>query len=167
MHVVKAFDAKLKKSIEAEAAASHPEEVIIAWRAGQAQTATPPELLKIVVQAFVQAQPEKMVQELLQHAPAHVAALGNARTAALVLDVVAREGQVKQMMELVQGYRQLRVQPNSQIYEVLLGGFASIGDEKKVVELMEEIHAADIKLTARGYSLTIKGFLKNGMMETQ
>jgi len=52
-----------------------------------------------------------------------------------------------------------------QMYEVLLGGYATAGDEKKVTELCAEASARSLRLSARALSLIIKGYLKNSMIE--
>jgi len=48
--------------------------------------------------------------------------------------------------------------------EVLLGGYASAGDEARVLKLRAKVSGARPRMTARGFSLIIKGFLKNGML---
>jgi pentatricopeptide repeat protein len=69
--------------------------------------------------------------------------------------------------ELANGFRiNFGINPNAQTYEILLGGYASAGDEGKVSQLCTEMHQTRQKVvTARGYSLTIKGFLKNGLVD--
>lgn len=162
----KAFDARLRKSIEAESSAGNAAAVLKAWRSGQAAAPTPPELLKAVVQAFVEREPDAAVAELLAHMQLHATALGNSRIACVVLDVVARAGRVQVMEEFWDAFQKdLRINPTYQMYEMLLGGYASVGDENKVTDVFERLHRNRLKVTARGYSLTIKGFLKNGMVD--
>jgi pentatricopeptide repeat protein len=60
--------------------------------------------------------------------------------------------------------QQLQIAPSFQTYEVLLGGYASAGMEAKVMETFAEA-ASRSKITTRGCSLTVKGFLKNGMVD--
>jgi pentatricopeptide repeat protein len=57
------------------------------------------------------------------------------------------------------------VKANYQSYEILLGGYATAGDLDKVKDVVAYLISIKQKLTARGYSLIIKGFLKNGMAE--
>lgn len=160
------FDPKLKKVIEAEAATGTAAAVLKAWRAGKVRAPTPHDLFRSIAQAFVDAEPDAAAAELVQHFRQHAAALRNSRTAACVLDVVARAGRVEVMVELWDAFQKvLEITPTVQMYEILLGGFASVGNERKVEETFEEIRANRIKLTARGYSLTIKGFLKNGLVD--
>mmetsp|Transcript_126431 Transcript_126431/g.393495 ORF Transcript_126431/g.393495 Transcript_126431/m.393495 type:complete len:931 (+) Transcript_126431:245-3037(+) len=106
------------------------------------------------------------VSEIVAHMRQHAAALCNAKSATVVLDVVARAGRVEVMVELWNTFKKiLDIQPSCAMYEVLLGGFASVGDQQKVEEIFQEVEKARIKLTARGFSLTIKGFLKNGLVD--
>ena len=55
---------------------------------------------------------------------------------------------------------QLHIRPNLQTYEVLLGGVATAGDERKVVDVCAEVSSNGLHLSARGLSLMIKGFLR-------
>ncbi|CAJ1388255.1 unnamed protein product, partial [Effrenium voratum] len=54
------FSSKSKKIIEAEASSGNAKEVLKAWRLGQGAP-TPKELFKVVVQAFIDAEPESLV----------------------------------------------------------------------------------------------------------
>jgi pentatricopeptide repeat protein len=154
---------KLRKKLEADVSIGQNRSAVDAWRAVRSQGPTQVETLKIVVQALASSEPEAL-HEVVDHMAAHPTILSCPRVATAVLDIVARTGHVGTMEGLSQVFRQkMRIAPTPQTYEVLLGGYASVGDEKKVQELCDEIRAANQKLTARGYSLTIKGFLKNSM----
>jgi len=161
--VIDDTQSKLRKKLEADVAIGQNRSAVEAWRAVRSQGPTQVETLKIVVQALASSEPEAL-HEVVDHMAAHPTILSCPRVATTVLDIVARTGHVRAMEELSQVFRQkMRIAPTPQTYEVLLGGYASVGDEKKVQELCDEVHAANQKLTARGYSLTIKGFLKNSM----
>lgn len=161
--VVDDTQSKLRKKIEADISIGHNHSAVEAWRAVRSQGPTQVETLKIVVHALASSQPDAL-HEVVDHMAAHPTILSCPRVATAVLDIVARTGHVRTMEELSQIFRQkMRIDPTPQTYEVLLGGYASVGDEKRVQELCDEIRAANQKLTARGYSLTIKGFLKNSM----
>mmetsp|Transcript_43732 Transcript_43732/g.136783 ORF Transcript_43732/g.136783 Transcript_43732/m.136783 type:complete len:1055 (-) Transcript_43732:65-3229(-) len=160
------FDQKLKKVIETEAASGSPAAVLKAWRAGKALAPTPHDILKCVVQAFVDADPSAAAAELIAHMRQHATSLRNSKVAAVLLDVVARAGRTEVMMELWDSFQKvLAISPSCLMYEILLGGWASVGDEAKVEEIFQELESSRIKLTARGFSLTIKGFLKNGLVD--
>jgi len=121
--------------------------------------------LKIVVQALASSEPDCLT-EVVDHIMAHPTVLACPRVAAAVLDIVARAGHTSIMEELSQSFRhKLHIPCTPQTYEILLGGFASVGDVPKVETLRKELVSAGQKLTARGYSLIIKGFLKNGMAD--
>jgi len=160
------YDNSLKKAIETASAASDPTAVLTAWRSGKESSSTPLELLKLVVQAFVDIEPGSLVEEIVEHMGAHVALLGNARVASGVLDIVARAGYNEAMCELWDAIEQkLGVRPSYHVYEVLLGGYASAGNSAKVSEILGTLSEGHTRLTARSYSLIIKGYLKNGMVD--
>eukprot|EP00419_Tripos_fusus_P061952 CAMPEP_0172930502 /NCGR_PEP_ID=MMETSP1075-20121228/219021_1 /TAXON_ID=2916 /ORGANISM="Ceratium fusus, Strain PA161109" /LENGTH=467 /DNA_ID=CAMNT_0013791811 /DNA_START=79 /DNA_END=1480 /DNA_ORIENTATION=+ len=191
----RAFDARLRKVIEDETALGKHDAVLKAWRVGCISAPTPPELIKPVVHALLDLEPEDAASELLEHIRKHAMVLSNSRVACAVLDAVARAGEVRTMEELWEAFQKdLRIKPTYQMYEMLVGGFASVGDEKKVAKVFETMNETRndemlvggfasvgdekkvakvfetmnetrIKLTARGYSLTIKGFLKNNMVD--
>eukprot|EP00443_Scrippsiella_acuminata_P049481 CAMPEP_0115431788 /NCGR_PEP_ID=MMETSP0271-20121206/31754_1 /TAXON_ID=71861 /ORGANISM="Scrippsiella trochoidea, Strain CCMP3099" /LENGTH=1046 /DNA_ID=CAMNT_0002857085 /DNA_START=146 /DNA_END=3284 /DNA_ORIENTATION=+ len=159
---VKTFDPRLQKAVDAEA---KPSAILAIWRAGRDQAPTPVELMRAVVQAFVDEDPDRLVTEVLEHVRSHLVALGSSRLAVVVLDVVARAGMVEAMTELARALRhELLIASTLQTYEVLLGGFATAGDERRVAEVAAEMSASRVRMSARGLSLTIKGFLKNGMV---
>lgn len=156
--------ARLHKTIEAEVTAGHMISAVKAWRAVKTRMPTQFETLKLVVQAILEVEPDSLEKEITEHMAGH-RELGNARTAAAVLDIVARAGKINLMEQLHKVFcDRLRIRPSSQVYEALLGGHASVGDERKVAEVCSELQSNHMKITARGYSLTIKGFLKNDMV---
>lgn len=157
---------RVRKTIETEAAAGNSAALIKAWRAGRASGPTPLELFKSVMQALADTEPDAAAEEAVRHMAAHGTVLTNARTAVALLDVVARAGRDKVMVDLWTAFQStLHISPTFQMYEVLLGGFAAVGDEQRVLETVAELRAGRLKLTARGFSLMIKGFLKNGMVD--
>jgi hypothetical protein len=148
--LIKPFDPKLKKTIQTEATANNGEAVLAAWREGKAAAPTPPDLLKVVVQALVDVAPDALVQEIAEHMQAHALALADANSATQVLYVVARSGKVQLMEALWQVlHRKLKIPPTYTVFEVLLGGYASVGDQKKVEELLEQVRACRLDDGAR------------------
>mmetsp|Transcript_144926 Transcript_144926/g.252762 ORF Transcript_144926/g.252762 Transcript_144926/m.252762 type:complete len:1020 (+) Transcript_144926:106-3165(+) len=155
-----------RKTIEAEVAAGHMIAAVKAWRGAKARTPTRLETLKLVVQAFLEVEPSALVNEITGHIRAYRDELCNSRTAAAVLDVLARNGQVALMEEVRKVLDDdLQIYPTVQIYEALLGGYASAGDEKQVEDVLSKLCTGRMKVSARGYALTIKGFLKNGKVD--
>mmetsp|Transcript_89631 Transcript_89631/g.159154 ORF Transcript_89631/g.159154 Transcript_89631/m.159154 type:complete len:1023 (-) Transcript_89631:143-3211(-) len=152
----------LRKKLEEE---NHAASLFKDWRAAQAQGPTPKDLLKQIVQAFVEAEPGSLVEELMQHIKLHPEALANTFSATTALDAVARSGRIDILTELWEAIPQLGIQPTACMYDVLLGGFASAGKPDKVREFEEQLVKEKGRLSARGYSLVIKGFLKNGMCD--
>jgi len=156
----------LHKQSGAEVAAGNSEAALRTWHSAKALAPTPIETLKPIVQILLQVKPDSLVDEIVDHFAAHRHALSNPKSATAVLDVVARAGRADLLDDLDRDIRcKLRIPLTFQMYEVLLGGHASAGNEQRVIELCTEIHQGHQKLTARGYSLTIKGFLKNGMVD--
>lgn len=156
----------LHKQLEADVAIGHSESALKAWHSAKVAAPTPLETLKTVVQLLLETTPDTLVEEMIGHFRTHRHALGNSKSSIAVLDVVARAGRVDILEELAQDFRRkLSIAPTFQTYEVLLGGHASAGDEHKVKEILAEFQKGRQKVTARGYSLTIKGFLKNGMVD--
>eukprot|EP00933_Yihiella_yeosuensis_P062601 TRINITY_DN65590_c0_g1_i1.p1 TRINITY_DN65590_c0_g1~~TRINITY_DN65590_c0_g1_i1.p1 ORF type:complete len:1016 (-),score=200.81 TRINITY_DN65590_c0_g1_i1:136-3183(-) len=161
-----ALDAQTVKNIEAEASANNSKGILSAWRQGKDSGPCPLDTLKRVIQAFLEVEPESLHAEVQTHLKSFAATFANTKTAVAVLDTVARPGKVKEMMELHNFFRtQLQVSSNVPVYEVLLGGFASVGDEVQVKSLVKQLRASRLKLSARAYSLMIKGFLKNSLVD--
>mmetsp|Transcript_44399 Transcript_44399/g.128480 ORF Transcript_44399/g.128480 Transcript_44399/m.128480 type:complete len:1076 (-) Transcript_44399:33-3260(-) len=160
------FSPQLKRAIEVESVSAGPAAVLKAWRAGKNHAPTPFDLLKSVVQAFVDAEPSCVTDEITQHMQRHALVLKNSQTADAVLGIPARSGHIQVMLDLWAAFQKtLRIEPSYRMYETLLGGFAAVGDEKRVNETLEELKARNWKLTARGFSVMIKGFLKNNMVD--
>mmetsp|Transcript_115522 Transcript_115522/g.337956 ORF Transcript_115522/g.337956 Transcript_115522/m.337956 type:complete len:1040 (-) Transcript_115522:178-3297(-) len=160
------FDPKLKKVIETESASGTPASVLKAWRAGRDLAPTPFDLLKTVVQAFMDVEPLVATEELVAHVQRHALVLKNAKTAAGILNIVARSGNAEVLLQLWSAFQTtLEISPTYAMYETLLGGFAALGDEKKVKELLQELLSRSLKLTPRGFAVIIKGFLKNSMVD--
>lgn len=156
----------LHEQIAAKASAGDSEAALRTWDSAKALAPTPMETMKPVVQILLQVKPDDLVDEVIGHFVAHRQLLSNPKNATAILDVVARAGRADLLDELNRDFRRkLNIHPAPQIYEVLLGGHASAGNEQRVAELCAEMQKGHQKLTARGYSLTIKGFLKNGMVD--
>jgi pentatricopeptide repeat protein len=157
---------RLHKTIEAELASGNQAAALKTWRAAKATAPTPIETLKLVAQALLEVQPDDVITAIIEHCATHIQTLGNARTTAALLDVVARSGRVAVMDELAEEFRsKLLIQPSIHTYEVLLGGHASAGDEQRVSQLREELVKSHLNMSARAHSLTIKGFLKKGLVD--
>lgn len=160
------FDPKLQKTIEVEAAAGHPHAVLEAWRAGQALAPTPKDILKTVVQSFLAAEPNLLSQEILDHIRVHWQEMRSSYVAIPLLDTVARSGDTSILLQLWDGLVvRLGMRRTSCMYEMMLGGLASAAQVEKVREFQGQMQQDKLKVTARGYSLIIKGFLKHGLVD--
>mmetsp|Transcript_108642 Transcript_108642/g.192107 ORF Transcript_108642/g.192107 Transcript_108642/m.192107 type:complete len:1017 (+) Transcript_108642:137-3187(+) len=161
-----ALQMQWRKAIEVEVGAGHMAAAIKAWRRMKSRAHTPLETLKLVVQAMLEVEPTGLVKEIVDHIADHREVLCNTQTAAIVLGVISRAGNVTLMEELRNVLDdRFGIHPSTQIYEVLLSGYASVGDEKQVSKLCAELRTGPVKISAKGYSLTIKGFLKKGMVD--
>lgn len=156
---------KLRKTIEVDVSSGQNEAAITSWRAAKSRGPTQLETLKIVAQAFSSADPEHL-DEIVDHMAEHTASLRCSRVSVAILDIIARAGHVKKMEELANRCsEELQIPKTAQLYEVLVGGYASVADQKMVEQVREEMSASGQKLTARGYSLIIKGYLKHNLAE--
>ena len=124
------------------------------------------DLLKPVLQAFIDAEPEALVDEVIGHLEMHKDSLVNSWCGTVILDTVARSGNVEVMMELWDVFqKKLSLTRSCSMFEVVLGGFASAGHPDKVAEFEALMRKDRLKLSPRGHSLIIKGFLKNGLVD--
>jgi len=154
------FDAKLVATIEATAASGNPSAVLEAWRAGQLQAPTPKVITKAVAQAFLDCDPDALFTEFLWHMGQHESCV-NTGTATILLETTARSGQVPVLEQLWSRLQQdIGLYPSVAMLEVTLGGFAAAGLPEKVQQYRRSVP----KLSARGHSLIMKGFLKHGLL---
>jgi len=157
---------KLQKAIEAHVSSGQGTLALKAWRSAKIRQPTQVESLKVIVKVLLDEEPSILVQEITEHIACHPQALQNSKTFTAVLDVVAKKGNIVIMEELAQSFEtNLRVFPTGPTYEVLLVGYAHVGDVGKLKDVQLEMHSAGYKLTIRGHSLMIKGFLKNSMVD--
>jgi pentatricopeptide repeat protein len=154
------------KNVHAEATSGSAAKVISAWRAVKAQRPAPTDTLKVVAQAFLDAEPASLVRELIEHLSLHPPKASEAKAATAVLEVVAQAGQEDIMEKLFQGFvRELRISATPHMHELLLGGYAAAGNKEKASQMVKKLRESGQKVSVRGYSLMAKGFLKNGMLD--
>mmetsp|Transcript_13146 Transcript_13146/g.23247 ORF Transcript_13146/g.23247 Transcript_13146/m.23247 type:complete len:1050 (-) Transcript_13146:71-3220(-) len=158
-------DSKWKKSLDAAASTCNNSDVLSTWRAEQKSMPTPKDLMKPVIQAFLDAEPDALLPEIMDHIRQHKETLSNVWTATSILDTVARAGKVKLMEKLWSSFSEESMSKNASMFEVVLGGFASAGQPEKVKEYKAMLRQANLKLSPRGYSLIIKGYLKNSLVD--
>lgn len=158
-------DDSMRKAIDTAAATCNSQGVLAAWRACNEQCATTACQLRAVMQALQDLCPKTMIDDMVRHMALH-RDMCNVRTAAITLEVVARSGDTEVLMNLWNEMEtKLDIPRGMPVYEVLLGGFAAVGNHAKVKELEEEIHSRRIPFSARSYCVVIKGFLKNGLID--
>lgn len=163
---IEILQAQLRKTIETEVAAGDMTAVVKAWRAAKKRMPTHWDTLKLVVKALLQVDPHSLVAEVVGHMADHREVLCNSRGAAIILDVVARAGNITLMEVLHRAFHEkFKIQPTAQIFEALLSGYACVGDEKQVARVWSRFREGPVKARARGFALTIKGFLRKGMID--
>jgi len=130
----------LKQDIEIKSEANDPAAVLAAWRKGKSSAATPLELFKPVVQAFIDVEPASLIKEIVEHMEQHIALRGNSHVAAVVLNTVVNNGCTKILFGLWDDIqKKLGLQATYQVYEALLHGYALAGNREKVNEIHESL----------------------------
>eukprot|EP00401_Gymnodinium_catenatum_P001463 CAMPEP_0117480308 /NCGR_PEP_ID=MMETSP0784-20121206/12325_1 /TAXON_ID=39447 /ORGANISM="" /LENGTH=1031 /DNA_ID=CAMNT_0005274745 /DNA_START=81 /DNA_END=3177 /DNA_ORIENTATION=+ len=159
------FNSEQAKIMEAEVAALRPKAVIAAWEAAALSSPTPVDLLRIATQALVDAEPDALVRKLFDHMSAFPKELAEGAVAAKVLDVIARAGLISQMEELWEKlHHELRIPSGASVCEVLAGGYSSVGNVGRVMEIMDCNDKG--RLTPRAFALTVRGFLRCNMVDS-
>lgn len=159
------FSTQVRKTIETESDSGNFETVLAAWRNESAEALAPVEVLKLVVKAFLEAEPENMETEVIDHLRSHPLSYSLSHAMA-ALDAVARGSSAEMLESFWANLRQTcRVPNSSQSYTLLLGGYAASGDQARVEATVAEMQAQRVRRTAKAFSLTIKGFLKHGLLD--
>lgn len=154
------------KIVHAQVDAGNVAGTVTAWRAVSAQQAASCETLKLVANAYLESEPSSLVAELGEHLSAHASKFYDSKAALAVLEVIARAGKHEIMDDFCHTITShLHIPLSFALQEILLGGYASAGQQEKVTKLVEQLRTDQTQVTVRGYSLMIKGFLKNGMLD--
>lgn len=162
----KCDDAATRRAIEEEAERGNSKAVLAVWRKVSASWPTPAYVLRLVMQALVEESKQSVTDEIIRHMSSHSELMCNTRTAAVVLEVVARSGDLFLMMQLWNEMQaKLDIAAGMPVYEVLLGGFAAKGDHEMVAELVAEVRNRRLTLSPRSYCVIIKGFLKHNRID--
>ena len=163
-----ALDAQVDywKTIEIEGQAGHHNGVISSWRSASKCAPTPAETFRFVAEAFLQVEKDKFFKEVSNHIKMFRYECCNVRVAAAILEVTARAGEVDLMEKFMRLFcGELYLAADLRMYDVVVGGYAAVGKEEKVHEVFKAMKSAGHKVSARGFSLSIKGFLKNNMAD--
>mmetsp|Transcript_44831 Transcript_44831/g.69901 ORF Transcript_44831/g.69901 Transcript_44831/m.69901 type:complete len:1012 (+) Transcript_44831:82-3117(+) len=154
------------KLVHTEASSGNAVKAVAAWRATQSQQLTPCDTIRVLVQAYLDSESSPLIEDLVEHFSRHSSDSARPKSAVAALEVVARAGNDKLMEKLYQAFLDRLAMPaTQQLQEVLLGGYAAAGKEEKVQKLAEQLRSNQLKITVRGYSLMMKGFLKNDMLD--
>jgi pentatricopeptide repeat protein len=107
-----------------------------------------------------------LVDELSEHINAYPVHLRNGKTGVAILEALAKAGDMAIMESFASALQSadLNISPSSATYEVLLGGYAHAGESDKVAKIKDDLLNLGHKLTVKGHSLIIKGFLKNNLV---
>jgi pentatricopeptide repeat protein len=156
---------QLSKQLEADLSVGGPAKVLATWRTIHLGEIVSPKALKVVVQAFLEMEPESLVTEIAQHIDSHWK-LRTQETVVSVLDIMARVGQIKVMEDFMGYMRQYHhIRETEQINDIFLGGFAFAGQIEKVCDLKSRMRSNGNRISPRGYCLMVKGFVKNDMTD--
>ncbi|CAL1131864.1 unnamed protein product [Cladocopium goreaui] len=161
------FSEKLRTKIEEEATAENWLNVLKAWRKEHDDALTPKDVLRPVARAFLEVDPDALAKEIASHLKRHWQPQWHWKAVALpVLDVLARAGETSLMEEFWQKLpHEKGAKYSHRLYDVLIGGFASAGQVDKVKHYEGVIRRQRLRLSARGFSLVIKGYLKNRFVD--
>lgn len=154
------------QTIETEVLAGNYDTALAAWRSSKTHGVLPVESLPHLARALLETDPGALLGEMLEYMGLHAAALATPKAAAAVLHTVARNGPVELLEELALAFqRRLHIPRGTAMYEALLNGFAAAGSKDKVVELVAQMRSKKQKVTVRGFSLIIKGYLRSGLID--
>jgi pentatricopeptide repeat protein len=158
--------AQVFKPVHTQASSGNAAKAVAAWRATKTQQLTPCDTIRVLVQAYLDSDPSALIDDLTEHFSRHSSDSGILKAVVAALEVVARAGNEKLMDGVYQSFvDRLRIPATLQLQEILLGGYAAGGNEMKVRTLMEQLRRTKQKITVRGYSLMMKGFLKNDRLD--
>jgi pentatricopeptide repeat protein len=149
------------KTICANADAGMHDAVIDAWHRNKGRSPLPVDALKAVTEAFAKTSPEMLIAEISAHLRQHSSALARTATMNALVDSLVRLEKPALAEELTWALRQaLSIGTDARTHDLLLGGFATIGDERKVEEMLAQGEA-----TTRGRLIVVKAFLKGGRVD--
>jgi len=147
--------------------ANDMEGVLSIFRTKHANIPAQMDTLKTVVRALMAVDPTSLVGEVMQHMKAHPKQFGTQSMASVVMDAVALcEGGALAMEPMWQALSQeFSVTHSAATKEAFLCGYAWAGQESAALAVIEDMEAANWKISARGYSCVVRGFLKHGLTE--
>lgn len=160
------FSPQVQQTITTESEAGNPAGVLAAWRGEKAAALTPIDTLKLVVKAFAEVERDAMEKDIVEHLCAFDTASAT-NHGMVVLDGAARfllDGTALERF-WTSLRREVGVPASALSYALLVGGYAAAGDEKRVAATFAEMQTNRVRRSARAYSLTLKGFLKNGLLD--
>jgi len=156
----------LSTSIEEQAAKSDWAGVLQLWRAAKAYAPTQPKTMKFVVQAFLEAEPEALVPEIIEHIAAHPVTLWDQTTAAMILQSIGAAGHTSAMEDMLSAMvSELNLHPTVAMHEALIAGNAYRGQVEQVAQCMSRARESGARVSVRAYALAIKGLLQKGEVD--
>jgi len=161
----------LQKQIEADVEAGSWASALQTWRKAKDVAPASIETLRAILRAYLEAEPDKLVEEIIGHFMCHAKIHEQDKTTRhncvnVVLESVLRAERIDLLDELASAFKnRLNIFPSVGTFEILIGGHASAGCEEKVEEIFAEARQCHPKAPmSRGHSLAVKGFLKNAMV---
>eukprot|EP00427_Karlodinium_veneficum_P005469 CAMPEP_0169150546 /NCGR_PEP_ID=MMETSP1015-20121227/50257_1 /TAXON_ID=342587 /ORGANISM="Karlodinium micrum, Strain CCMP2283" /LENGTH=1020 /DNA_ID=CAMNT_0009219719 /DNA_START=9 /DNA_END=3071 /DNA_ORIENTATION=+ len=162
----KTKQAQVFKTAHSEASSGNAAAAVSAWKEAQSKALTPIDTLRHVVQSYLESDASALVDDLVQHLDLHSSDVAVPKAALAALEVVAQDGNESLMEEMFEAFVcRLKINPSMRMQEILLGGYAAGANETKLAELVDQLRGDKHKVTVRGLSLMMKGYLKNGNVD--
>eukprot|EP00427_Karlodinium_veneficum_P055371 CAMPEP_0169413826 /NCGR_PEP_ID=MMETSP1017-20121227/61563_1 /TAXON_ID=342587 /ORGANISM="Karlodinium micrum, Strain CCMP2283" /LENGTH=988 /DNA_ID=CAMNT_0009521267 /DNA_START=70 /DNA_END=3038 /DNA_ORIENTATION=+ len=132
----KTKQAQVFKTAHSEASSGNAAAAVSAWKEAQSKALTPIDTLRHVVQSYLESDASALVDDLVQHLDLHSSDVAVPKAALAALEVVAK-----------------------------MAMNAAGANETKLAELVDQLRGDKHKVTVRGLSLMMKGYLKNGNVD--
>jgi len=149
-------------TIQDEIVMGNYEAAVRIWRVNKTCLCTPAETLRLVLKALRRSNSGNVVEEIVEHMSLHSCHLNNPTVASAVLDAACNEGDLALMESLLARFEQHFGMLNMpQVQEAMISAYAAADALGRLSEFIERVHAMGHKVTLRGYSLSLRGFIKN------
>jgi len=148
--------------VEDEIAIGNYEAAVNMWRATKNCFSTPAATLRLVLKALHRSSSDDIVQEITEHMSFHSCHLGNPAVAAIMLEAASNEGDLALVEDLLTSFEtHFGFSESPQVREAMISSYAAADASSQLIEFLGCVHSMGQKVTLRGYSLALKGFLQN------
>jgi pentatricopeptide repeat protein len=157
----------LHEQITAHAEAGHWASILKLWHNAIKTAPASNRTLQVVVRAFLEVEPDKLIEEIIGHFISHADTHAlNSYSVEVVLHVVSKAGRVDILDELASAFKnKAGIHLSSGAFEILVKGHAHVGSAERVAEIFAEAHRCHpASLMSRGHLQALRGFLKHDMV---